>query len=68
MIYAYILPFGKGKTSYANELFSLESVYLKKDLPKYFSAYNPRNENPEIIRRQIINRSLKMIEICKKNL
>ena len=27
---------------------------------------NPRNENPEIIRRQIINRSLKMIEISDR--
>ena len=48
--YPYILPFGKGKTSYANELFSLESVYLKKDLPKGWKSYSFNFENPEIIR------------------
>ena len=29
--YPYILPFDKGKTNFANELYSLENAYLKKE-------------------------------------
>ncbi len=48
--YPYILPFDKGKTNYINELFSIENVYLKKDLPKDWKSYSFNFENPEIVR------------------
>ena len=48
--YPYILPFDKGKTNFANELYSLENTYLKKDLPKNWKSYSFEFENSEIIR------------------
>jgi hypothetical protein len=48
--YPYILPFDKGKTNFVNELFSLENVYLKKDLPKNWKSYSFDFKNPEIVR------------------
>jgi hypothetical protein len=44
------LPFDKGKTNFANELYSLENTYLKKDLPKNWKSYSFEFENSEIIR------------------
>ncbi len=48
--YPYILPFDKGKTNFANELYSLENAYLKKDLPKNWKSYSFEFKNPEIVR------------------
>ena len=48
--YPYILPFDKGKTNSANELYSLENAYLKKDLPKNWKSYSFEFKNPEIVR------------------
>ena len=48
--YPYILPFDKGKTNFANELYSLENAYLKKDLPKNWKSYSFEFDNSEIIR------------------
>ena len=48
--YPYILPFDKGKTTFANELYSLENAYLKKDLPKNWKSYSFEFKNPEIVR------------------
>ena len=48
--YPYILPFDKGKTNFANELYSLENAYLKKDLPKNWKSYSFEFKNSEIIR------------------
>ena len=48
--YPYILPFDKGTTNFANELYSLENTYLKKDLPKNWKSYSFEFENSEIIR------------------
>ena len=45
-----ILPFDKGKTNFANELYSLENAYLKKDLPKNWKSYSFEFKNPEIVR------------------
>jgi hypothetical protein len=48
--YPYILPFDKGKTNYANELYSIENTYLKKDLPKNWKSYLFEFKTPEIVR------------------
>jgi hypothetical protein len=48
--YPYILPFDKGTTNFANELYSIKNTYLKKDLPKNWKSYSFEFENSEIIR------------------
>ena len=48
--YPYILPFDKGKSNFANELYSLENTYLKKELPKNWKSYSFEFKKPEIVR------------------
>ena len=48
--YPYILPFDKGKSNFANELYSLENTYLKKELPKNWKSYSFEFKKSEIVR------------------